>query len=482
MTELGQHVIAALGWDRDLGWSGTREAIDRALSVGVGGFLLRGGPRGEVAQLARALHAHAPHALLVAADVERGVGERFEGAAALPPAAALASLVQADVVRRAARVTARDARSLGINWALGPVVDLDLDGTNPIVGTRSFGADAARVSDLGADWIDACQAENVLACAKHFPGHGRTTIDSHLGLPGIPAGADELRAADLAPFRAAIDAGVASIMTAHVAYAALDASGRAATLSAPIVGMLRHELRFEGLIVTDALDMNGVQDTGDEAEAAVRALEAGCDLLLAPSDPVRVVRALEAAAVAGRLDANRLAASRVRRDWWATWGRWTNDAKGLTLDERTWAKQVADKVLRSERGRVPWLPPHAEVMMVDDDPPASAPSRDPFIHALQALGRQVNVVAGATPGGEGVLVIAVFADVVPGKGHVSISPPARLTVKLAVQGAKTLKRDALVVLFGHPRLALELPDAAHVLCAWSGDRGMLEAAARALCS
>ena len=158
------------------------------------------------------------------------------------------------------------------------------------------------------------------------------------------------------------------------------------------------------------------------------------------------------------------------------------DGRGLTLDERTWAKQVADKVLRIERGRVPWLPPRAEVVIVDDDPAARSPSRAPFVQALRSLGRSVQVVDGATPGGEGVLVIAVFADVMAGKGHVSITAPSRLTVKRAVQGAKTLKRDALVVLFGHPRLALELPDAQHVLCAWCGDRGMQEAAARALVS
>jgi beta-glucosidase len=458
MKDLGQHVIATLGWDRDEGWTGTREAIDRALGVGVGGFILRGGPRDEVAQLTRALHAHAPHALLIAADVERGAGERFDGAAALPPAAALASAADTDVVRRAARLTARDARSLGINWALGPVLDLDLDVTSATIGTRSFGADAALVGELGADWIDACQAENVLACARCFP------------------------ATDVAPFRAAIDAGVAGIMMAHAAIPLPDPAGRASTTAAPITAQLRDGLGFSGLIVTDALDAHAGIAGQDEAEAAVRALEAGCDLLLAPLDPVRVVLALEEAMASGRLDAGRLAASRERRDWWATWGRWTRDARALTLDERTWAKQVADKVVRIERGRVPWLPPHAEVVMVDDDPPASAPSRGPFIHALQALGRRVRVVDGATPEGEGVLVIAVFADVVGGKGQAGISPQARLTVKLAVQGARTLRRDALVVLFGHPRRAAELPDAAHVLCAWAGDRGMQEAAARVLCS
>ncbi len=481
MSELGQHVIAVLGWDRDSGWAGTREAIDQALALGVGGFVLRGGPRDDVAQLTRALHAHAPHPLLIAADFERGAGERFHGALTLPPAAALAALGDADAVRRAARLTAREARALGFNWALGPVCDLDLDNGNPIVGTRSFGGEPTRVAELAAEWIDACQAESVLACAKHFPGHGRARVDSHLALAQVGDGLADLQAGDLAPFRAAIDAGVASIMTAHAAFTALDPTGTPATLSAPIITMLREELGFAGLVVTDGLQMAGVLEGQGEPEAAVRALAAGCDLLLAPSDPAQVVRALEEALRTGRLDAARLEASRVRRTWWATWSQWRADGRGPTLDDRTWAKQVADRVLRIERGRVPWVSPAAEVVLVDDDPVAAVP-REFLVQAMESFGRKVRVVPGATPAGEGVLVIAVFADVVPGKGHVSLSSQSRLTVRLAVQGARTLKRDSLVVLFGHPRLAGELPDAQHVLCAWCGDRGMQEAAARALCS
>ncbi len=482
MKELGQHVIAAIGWNRDLGWAGTREAIDEALAVGVGGFLIRGGPRYEVAQLVRALHAHSPVPLLVAADVERGAGERFHGAVSLPPAGALGSLGDTDAVRRAARITARDAREMGINWALGPVCDLDLDNGNPIVGVRGFGSDAQRVAVLGAEWIDACQAESVLACAKHFPGHGRTTVDSHLALPVQDESLTELLASDLVPFRAAVESGVASIMTAHVAFPALDRAVLPATLSVPTIRLLREELGFEGLVVSDALEMRGVRAAQDEGEAAVGALAAGCDLLLAPTDPALVVQALAKGIADGRLDADRLAASRARREWWATWARWLPDGRGPTLDDRTWAKQVSDRVLQVVRGRLPWVPPACEVVMVDDDPAGAAPSRWNFVQALQALGRNVSVVPGATEQGEGVLVVAVFADVFPGKGHVSITPQSRLTVRLAVQAARTLKRDSLVVLFGHPRLATELPDAAHVLCAWSGDRGMQEAAARALVS
>jgi len=482
MKELGQHVIAAIGWDRDLEWTGTREAIDRALAIGVGGFLIRGGPRYEVAQLARALHAHSPVPLLIAADLERGAGERFHGSVSLPPAGAFAWLSDPDAVRRAARITARDARELGINWALAPVCDLDLDNGNPIVGTRAFGADAQRAGALCAEWIDACQAESVLACAKHFPGHGRTTVDSHLGLPVQDESLTELLASDLVPFRAAVDSGVASVMTAHVAYAALDPRAVPATCSAPTLRLLREELGFEGLIVSDALEMQGVRASRDESDAAVAALAAGCDLLLAPTDPTVTLQAITDALADGRLNAEQLAASRARRDWWATWARWLPDnSRGPTLDDRTWAKQVSDRALHVVRGRVPWAPPVCEVVLVDDDPASAAPSRWTFIQAMQALGKRVNVVPGATEAGEGALIIAVFADVIAGKGHVSLTPQSRLTVRLAVQAARTLRRDSLVVLFGHPRLAAELPDAAHLLCAWSGDKGMQEAAARAVC-
>jgi len=483
MKELGQHIIAAIGWDRDLQWTGTREAIDRALALGVGGFLIRGGPRFEVAQLARALHAHAPVPLLIAADLERGAGERFHGAVSLPPAGALATLDDPDVVRRAARITARDARELGINWALGPVCDLDFDNGNPIVGTRGFGGDAQRAGELCAEWIDACQAESVLACAKHFPGHGRTSVDSHLVLPVQEESITELLASDLVPFRAAVDSGVASVMTAHVAFPALDRAVVPATCSAPTLRLLREEFGFQGLIVSGALSMQGVRASRDESEAAVAALAAGCDLLLSPTDPNATVQAIADALVSGRLDAEQLAASRARRDWWATWARWLPDnSRGPTLDDRTWSKQVSDRVIQVVRGRVPWVPPVCEVVLVDDDPASAAPSRWNFIQAMQALGRTVNVVPGATETGEGALIIAVFADVIAGKGHVSLTPQSRLTVRLAVQAARTLKRDSLVALFGHPRLATELPDAAHLLCAWAGDKGMQEAAARVVCA
>ena len=213
--------------------------------------------------------------MLIAADAERGAGQQFDGCVALPPLGALGFLNDPAAMRRAGQVTARDMRRAGLNWALAPVCDVDFPPGNPIIGTRAAGGDPEHVGALTAEWIDGCQSEGVMACAKHFPGHGRADGDSHDTLPIVGIAAEWLETDDLAPFRAALDAGVASVMTAHVAFPALDATRSPATLSEPILmRLLRGSMEFDGLIVSDALDMRGVLVAGTEAEIAVRAIEA----------------------------------------------------------------------------------------------------------------------------------------------------------------------------------------------------------------
>jgi beta-glucosidase-like glycosyl hydrolase len=211
-----------------------------------------GGTRQQVLEVTSNLQAYADHHLLIGADLERGAGQQVRGLAQLPPALALRRMREhtrlGGPVGAAAAYTASEARRVGINWVLAPVLDLDIEPDNPIVQTRSFGEDPAVVAACAAEWIYACQAVGPLACAKHFPGHGRTTLDSHATLPVVHA-SRELLEADLAPFRAAVEAGVASIMTAHVAYPALDPSGSPATFSMRILDRLRRDLAYGGLVV-----------------------------------------------------------------------------------------------------------------------------------------------------------------------------------------------------------------------------------------
>ena len=159
--------------------------IEQALELGVGGFCFFGGRADAARGLITELQAASRVPLLIAADLERGAGQQFAGATGLPPFAALGALDDEAVMERAARLTAREARAIGVNWDFAPVVDIDIEPNNPIVGTRSIGSDPARVGQLAAAWITGCQNEGVVACAKHFPGHGRTVTDSHATLPEV---------------------------------------------------------------------------------------------------------------------------------------------------------------------------------------------------------------------------------------------------------------------------------------------------------
>ena len=470
MKPLAALVLPAIRWDADRGFAPALPAAEAALSLGVGGFIVFGGERGAVARLTRELAAAAPQPLLVASDFERGAGQQVAGLAALPPAQAVASL-GVEAVAEAAAMTAREARDIGVNWALAPVLDLDIEPANPIVQTRAFGADAEQVAAAGAQWVEACQGAGVLACAKHSPGHGRTTTDSHAELPVVAAGAAALDA-DLLPYRRAIAAGVWTVMTAHVAYPALDPSGGAATHSRRILdGVLRRDLGFDGLVVTDALIMEGaLAGSGGEAAGAVRALEAGCDLLLYPKDVDVVVAALERA-VGGALARDALDEALARRA-----AALAKAAPPLALSDaalaehRERARALALSAVRWVRGPGRRAPSAVELVVVDDDAggPYPVPPRSRVAETLAARGVRVTEGKGAER------VVLVFCDVKSWKGRASLSAESRRSL------ASALARPATTLLFGHPRLAADVPGSGPLLCAWSGDLLMQQAAAEAL--
>ena len=181
----GRLVIPALRARPDGSFTHEAETIRAALDVGAGGFIIFGGTVDSVRTLTADLVRRAGRPLLLASDLERGAGQQVEGLTELPPPAALAWLDEPDVIRWAGALTGAEARSVGINWVFAPVADLDVLPTNPIVQTRAFGADPAAVATCVRDWIEGCQATGALACVKHYPGHGRTAIDSHVALPSV---------------------------------------------------------------------------------------------------------------------------------------------------------------------------------------------------------------------------------------------------------------------------------------------------------
>ncbi|MFW6039664.1 MAG: glycoside hydrolase family 3 N-terminal domain-containing protein [Gemmatimonadota bacterium] len=273
-----------------------RERAETALALGVGGFIVFGGERRQVARLVRDLRDRAGRDLWIGADLERGPGQQFAGLPTLPPPAGLAAHPDPEeAARQAGEITARGARSVGVDLVFAPVLDLDIEPENPIVGTRSFGADPVAVARLAGTWIEGCQEQGVIACGKHFPGHGRTTADSHEEIPSVDVPARELDA-DLLPFRR-LAGPLGAILTAHVAYPTLEVEAPATLSRKLLTGLLREKLGFDGLIVTDAMNMSGFIDAGGVGHPpAVRALLAGCDLLLYPEDLAATVDDLERAA------------------------------------------------------------------------------------------------------------------------------------------------------------------------------------------
>jgi beta-N-acetylhexosaminidase len=278
----------------------------------------------QVAELVRELQALARDAgqalpLLVAVDQEGGRVQRLRGPWTVwPPQRALGRLASDELARRMGQALAEELSACGIRWDLAPVVDVDTNPRNPVIGDRSFGDDPSLVGRLGAAMIRGLQDGGVAACAKHFPGHGDTASDSHLELPALDHSRTRLNDVELRPFRSAIEAGVASIMTAHVLVRELD-DGLPATLSPRVVdALLRREMKYEGVVISDDLEMKAVSQHWGPAQAAVLAAQAGCDLLpfcASPDAQVEglegLIRAVEADEVSWRtMDA---ACARIRR-------------------------------------------------------------------------------------------------------------------------------------------------------------------------
>jgi beta-N-acetylhexosaminidase len=289
----------------------------RDLHVGgviVTGHSLNGGIRNAepyaMAALLNRLQKMARTPLFVAADFERGASMRVNSTTAWPYSMAFGAAGDLAGVTEEGADTARDARAMGVNWLFAPVADVNNNPDNPIINIRSFGENPEQVAKFVEAYINGAHSDHknpVLVTAKHFPGHGDTTEDSHLALPRLDADHDRIEAVELPPFRSAIAAGVDAVMTAHLNVPALEPDNLPATVSSKIItGVLREELGFHGLVVTDAMEMQGLLAMFDSAEASVRAIEAGADVLLMPKRPEEAIRGVVAAVEKGRISRKRL--------------------------------------------------------------------------------------------------------------------------------------------------------------------------------
>jgi beta-glucosidase len=382
-------------------WEHDNDTLRALLAEGVGGVILLGGAAAELRLRTRQLASWADQPLLLCADVEEGVGQRFAGASWLPPPLGVAQIHGHDpegarrLAERYGRCTGREARALGLNWVLGPVCDVNNNPANPVINVRAWGEQPAAVSELAAAFIAGVQGEGVLACAKHFPGHGDTAADSHLALPVLPHSRERLDAIELPPFRRAIACGVATLMTAHLLLPELDPE-RPATLSPRVLtDLLRHDLGFDGLVVTDALVMEAIAARHGPGEAAVLALEAGADLVLMPADPWKAMEAILASVREGRLSEERLRLSleRRRQALARTWG--DPDPGGLDPDrplgpltngpvaeDRALADELLSRTLESQGGSVVWPCQSQGLALVRVDDSLACPFLPPTAPAL----------------------------------------------------------------------------------------------------
>ncbi len=464
----------------------------------VGGFIVvtQGSPLGIVksqayptAALINQLQAESKLPLLVGADFERGTAMRLDEGTSFPTAMAVAAGGIPQDAYTMGKITAREARALGVHWVYAPDADVNNNPGNPIINTRSFGEAPERVAEFVSAFVRGVEENGALATAKHFPGHGDTAADSHIDLPVIRADRDRLEHLELVPFRAAIAAGVSTVMTGHLSIPALEPDPNTpATLSSNILtGLLRKELGFEGLVVTDAMDMGGITVRYAPGEAAVRAVAAGADCLLMPPVPDAALEALQGAVKSGRISKERLDAS-VRRILQAKARLGLNqkrlvdlNAINQNLGSVAWqreAQEISDRgvtLLRDTPHRLPLdmtKPLRALLLALYADPePYPGEDLERELHSrfdamttLRADTRFVNasILKLPPPDSYDVAILALFVRVSDRKGNVDV--PAEQAA-LAEQIYKTGK-PVITVGFGSPYLIERFPQAETWLAAF----------------
>lgn len=482
----------------------------------VGGFIMSVGSPIDVAVKINALQRSSTLPLLFSADLETGAGFRFRGGAFLPNAIelggatnfpaqmALGAAGDTTLAYEVGRITAEESRALGIQVAFAPVLDVNNNPANPVIGARSFSEDPALAARLGVAMVRGLQDHGMLATGKHFPGHGDTEVNSHLALATVAASRARLDTMELVPFQASIDAGIGAIMTFHGFLPALDSSGVPATLSPHVMTtLLREQLGFDGLLISDAMDMAGVVDRFGAPEAAKRAIAAGNDVLLMPRDVKGTIDAVVAGLAERRYDEARIDHS-VRRVLAL------KHHFGLPRDRLVDVERVRGVVGTDANGAVADLIAERAIVLARDSAslvPLLRNKRRPKVLSV-TYARRSDLSAGTTfnselrgrvgelrtafvsaddaaPDFSLLLADARRSDIVLVGSHVNITsetatagaPRAFVDFVAALRAAGA---EVIVVSFGSPYLLLQVPTVGSYVIAWGGSAASQRAAARAL--
>ena len=476
----------------------------------IGGIYLSIGLPHSYAAKINELQALSKVPLLVTSDFENGgPGMRINhsyalptllsqgGGTSFPSTMAFGAIGDANIVREFARITATEAKALGVNLNFSPVLDVNNNPENPVINTRSFGENPSEVARLGQAYIEGAQRGGLLVTAKHFPGHGDTDIDSHIGLPVIHSGLDQLRNLELIPFQRAINAGVDAVMTAHIAMSDDESISTPATLSPRLMGeLLREEMGFDGLLVTDALTMGALTNDYETGELAVLAIEAGNDVLLMPRDIGRTIEAVQAAVKIGRITPGRIESS-VRRilETKARIGLHEDKMVDLNaVDEIVGRQEHLDFAALTAERSLTLLRDRDQVIPINSD-------KTPNVFSL-TYAREEHLVAGrefdaglrskvrrlvtrrvgpntsvqeyetvlATASNSDLVLVNIFLPPVSGLGDIGVSEELRSFI--AAQNGST---PMMVTSFGNPYLLQELSDSPGYLLAW-GDHEVSQTA------
>lgn len=504
-TVWGDYVASdAPQWERVRGWIETE---------GVGGFTMSVGSPLEIAAKLNAMQSMSAVPLLVGADLEFGAGYRARGgyfmpggyelggAVVFPPQMALGATRDTALAYRQGEITAREGRALGMHIVYAPILDVNNNPANPVINTRAYGADPALVAAMGAAFVRGVQSNGMIATGKHFPGHGDTGVNSHLALPVVTASRARLDSVELVPFRRAVEAGVGAIMSFHGAMPALDPSNDPGTLSRRVLtGVLRDELGFASMIISDAMDMRGVLDRYGAREAAMRAVAAGADVLIQPLDVAETISAVVEGVTAGRYDEARLDAS-VRRILRLKEQLGLHRGARVSLDSartavgrsehQAAARELAERsitLVRDSAAVVP-LREGARVVAVtfarrsdylagrafDAELRTAFPRlRSEFIDADEPDARMPRVLSAARDAD----VVIIGSYVTHAWNATTVEAPrafADLVGRAGAGGAKVL-----VVALGNPYLLQQIPEVPAYLVAWGGLPVSQQAAARAV--
>jgi len=488
------------------GWAGEGEtgvnahAQEIVEQMQVGGVALLGrnvsDDLRQTAETLNELQSISREPLFVIGDQEGGMVARFvDGVTVFPSNMALGATGTPHFAYKAAAATAREMAAIGANYNFAPCVDVNNNPDNPIIGTRSYGESAEKVAGLATWAIKGYQDNGVIACAKHFPGHGDTAVDTHLALPSVPYPRERLDEVELKPFKAAITAGVASIMTTHIMFPAIDPE-RPSTLSRKIItGLLREELEFEGVVVTDCMEMKAIADNFGTPEAAVMAIEAGVDLVLVCHTLSVQREAREAIIKAvrdGRISESRLdhSVARIRalKERYSLGSRRRVDPAALASilrrpEHLALQKTIAERsvtLVRGEEGIIPLkLTPEERVLVI-----GLHPTVEPLYEAVKEYHENAGLMriegGDAEDALESALEAAAHADALivptcpkePWRAPVNQELQTRLVKSLAGLGGRLI-----VVAVREPYDLRQFPEVRTYICTYGYRGGSLEAAA-----